>query len=189
MLDALISSKTRIKLLLKFFLNSQTTAYLRSLESEFGDSSNAIRVELNRMEEAGLLTTAAEGNKKVYRANTAHPLFAEIHAILLKNFGLDRILETVIGRLGEVRQVWLAGEFARGLDGHIIDLIFVGNIDKNYLLNLVGKAEKLISRKIRYVIYSEEEFASGSLDRFNPRPFLLWAEPEKMTLGNGANQI
>ena len=50
MLETLISSKTRIKLLLKFFLNSKTKSYLRNLESEFGESTNAIRVELNRLE-------------------------------------------------------------------------------------------------------------------------------------------
>ena len=56
MIETLISSKTRIKLLLKFFLNSNTTSYLRSLESEFGESTNAIRVELNRLENAGMLS-------------------------------------------------------------------------------------------------------------------------------------
>jgi len=57
MIEALISSKTRIKLLLKFFLNSSNKSYLRGLESEFGDSTNGIRLELNKLEEAGLLTT------------------------------------------------------------------------------------------------------------------------------------
>ena len=51
MLDTLITSKTRIKLLLKFFLNAQTKSYLRSLEGEFGESTNAIRLELNKFEE------------------------------------------------------------------------------------------------------------------------------------------
>ncbi|MEI6410390.1 MAG: ArsR family transcriptional regulator, partial [Bacteroidota bacterium] len=107
MIDALISSKTRIKLLLKFFLNSNTTAYLRSLESEFGESSNGIRVELNRMEDAGLLVSNSDGNKKIFQANTAHPLFREIHNILLKHIGLDQVIETVIQRLGDVQRVYL----------------------------------------------------------------------------------
>ena len=55
MLDSLITSKTRIKLLLKFFLNSSMKAYLRGLAEEFGESTNAIRLELNHLEEAGLL--------------------------------------------------------------------------------------------------------------------------------------
>ncbi len=50
MLGTLITSKTRVKLLLKFFLNSNAKAHLRGLETEFGESSNAIRLELNRFE-------------------------------------------------------------------------------------------------------------------------------------------
>ena len=92
MIDALISSKTRIKLLLKFFLNSHATAYLRSLESEFGESSNGIRLELNRLEKAGLLCSESEGNKKIFRANTTHPLFSEIHNIVMKHIGLDQVV-------------------------------------------------------------------------------------------------
>ena len=53
MLESLITSKTRIKLLLKFFLNSSTKAYLRGLEAEFGESTKAIRLELNRFEQIG----------------------------------------------------------------------------------------------------------------------------------------
>jgi predicted transcriptional regulator len=72
MIETLISSKTRIKLLLKFFLNSETTSYLRHLESEFGESTNAIRLELNKLEEAGMLNSQFEGNKKIYQANKQH---------------------------------------------------------------------------------------------------------------------
>ena len=147
MIETLISSKTRIKLLLKFFLNSRTTAYLRGLESEFGESTNAIRLELNRFEEAGMLTSNMQGNKKIFRANTQHPLFDEIHSIIRKQIGLDHIVETVVERLGDVEQVYLAGQFARGIDSQIIDLIFIGNIDKMYLINLIEKAEKTHSSK------------------------------------------
>ena len=95
MLDTLITSKTRIKLLLKFFLNSNNTGYLRDLEGEFRESTNAIRQELNRFENAGLLTSVLSGNKKVFRANTSHPLFRDIHNILLKYTGIDRVMDEV----------------------------------------------------------------------------------------------
>ena len=138
MIEALISSKTRIKLLLKFFLNSNTTAYLRGLESEFGESSNAIRLELNRFEDAGMLESRLDGNKKMFQANTQHPLFREVHNIILKYVGLDHVIENVIERLGEVQKVFLVGDFSKGIDSRIIDLIFIGNdIDKTYLLHLV----------------------------------------------------
>ncbi|HMO40787.1 MAG TPA: ArsR family transcriptional regulator, partial [Saprospiraceae bacterium] len=168
MIEALISSKTRIKLLLKFFLNSNATAYLRGLESEFGESSNAIRLELNRFEEAGMIESRMDGNKKIFQANTQHPLFKELHNILLKYVGLDQIIETVIERLGEVQKVFLVGDFSKGLDSKIIDLIFIGDVDKGYLLQLVDKAEGLIHRKIRYLIYSEAEATAIDWAKYNP---------------------
>ena len=67
MLDSLITSKTRIKLLLKFFLNTSTHAYLRGLADEFGELTNALRLELNHLENAGLLKAENERNKKVCR--------------------------------------------------------------------------------------------------------------------------
>jgi DNA-binding transcriptional ArsR family regulator len=177
MIEALISSKTRIKLLLKFFLNSNTTAYLRGLESEFGESSNAIRLELNRFEDAGMLESRLDGNKKMFQANTKHPLFREVHNIILKYVGLDQVVETVIERLGEVQKVFLVGDFSKGIDSRIIDLIFIGNdIDKTYLLHLVEKAEGLINRKIRYLIYTEEEALAVDWERYDPKPLLLWSQ-------------
>lgn len=176
MIETLISSKTRIKLLLKFFLNSKTTGYLRNLESEFGESTNAIRQELNRFEGAGMLTSGMEGNKKVFRANTGHPLFEEVHKILLKYVGLDKVIEHVIKRLGNVEQVFLAGEMAKGLDSSVIDLIIVGEPDKNYLVDLIEKAEKLIKRKVRYLVYSVEDFRNDPSLVDSPS-LLLWSNP------------
>jgi predicted nucleotidyltransferase len=153
MIEALISSKTRIKLLLKFFLNSNNTGYLRSLESEFGESSNAIRVELNRFEEAGMLSSFNKGNRKYFQANTKHPLYNEMNSIIRKQFGIDKIIENIIESLGNVERVYVAGALAKGLDSKIIDLIFVGDINKEYLIKLIEKVENLIFRKIRYVVY------------------------------------
>jgi hypothetical protein len=175
MIEALISSKTRIKLLLKFFLNSNTTAYLRGLEGEFGESSNAIRIEINRFEDAGLLKSELVGNKKMFQANTLHPLFREIHNILLKHVGIDRVLEEVINRLGAVEKVYLIGDFSKGMDSNIIDLILVGDIDKAYLINLIEKAENLMLRKIRYVIYPTQEMLNVDWKRFDPAPLLIWS--------------
>ncbi len=178
MIATLISSKTRIKLLLKFFLNSSTTAYLRSLENEFGESTNAIRLELNRLEEAGMLTSFLKGNKKFFQANTRHPLFGEIQNMLMKTIGLDQIIQTVIERLGDVEKVFLVGEFAKGLDSPIIDLIFIGNIDKNYLVSLVERAEEMVNRKIRYLIYEQSEFIGHSASGFAPEALLLWSRDD-----------
>ena len=74
MLDTLITSKTRVKLLLKFFLNAESRSYLRGLESEFHESTNAIRLELNKFEKAGLLISEKEGNRKFFKKKKKAPI-------------------------------------------------------------------------------------------------------------------
>ncbi len=158
MLDALITSKTRMKLLLRFFLNANNESYLRSLSEEFGDSTNAIRIELNKFEKAGLLNARMQGNKKLFKANTNHPLYTDIHSILLKHVGVDKIVEKVVMQLGDVEKVFLQGDLARGIDSGIVDLIFVGsNINKGYLEKLVQKAAKMISKAVKYDIFTPQE--------------------------------
>ncbi len=174
MIETLISSKTRIKLLLKFFLNSDATAYLRGLESEFGDSSNSIRLELNRFEKAGMLRSFSKGNKKIFTANTDHPLYSEVNSIVLKYLGFDQIIETVIKRLGKVEKVYITGDFALGKNSPIIDLVFSGDIDKGYLVELVGKVEKLIKRRLRYLHYVSTKDAESYLKSTDEKNLLLW---------------
>jgi predicted nucleotidyltransferase len=160
LIDTLISSKTRLKLLLKFFLNSKTTAYLRGLECEFGESTNAIRLELNRFEAAGLLETHSSGNKKIYQANTKHPIFPDIQNIIKKYIGIDQIVEKVVSRLGDIRKVYVIGDFANGKDSKVIDLLIVAQqLNRNYLSELIEKTETLIHHKISYIILNETELA------------------------------
>jgi hypothetical protein len=159
MLEALITSKTRIKLMLKFFLNSGSTGYLRGLEPEFGESTNAIRQELNRFEAAGLLKTVSEGNKKVYRANTKHPLFKDINSLVRKYIGIDELVDNVIQNLGELQSIYLIGDLAAGIDSKDIGILVIGDaVDLDYLGTLCQKAQELISRKIRYAVFTVEEF-------------------------------
>lgn len=176
MIETLISSKTRIKLMLKFFFNSNTKAYLRALESEFGESSNAIRLELNRFEKAGMLSSFLEGNKKFYSANTGHPLFNEIRNLIIKHIELDKVIDNILNRLGNLKAAYLVGSFAKGLDSHLIDLILIGEVDRDYLIQLIAKMESMIKRKIRYIIYTEKEFEFLEQSGQDSEPLLIWAE-------------
>lgn len=158
MLESLITSQTRIKLLTKFFLNANTTAYLRGLAEEFGESSNAIRVELNRFGKAELLTSFHSGNKKIYRANTAHPLFPDIHNIILKHLAIDKLVEQLVQHSGNLREAWLTGDFARGTETPVIDVTLIGTaFNRDSLFGLITNAEKLMKRKIRYITLSMDE--------------------------------
>ena len=174
MLDSFITSKTRVRLLLKFFLNPGTSAYLRGLADEFGESTNSVRVELNRLSEAGILESTDEGRTKVYRANEKHPLFPEIQRIVAKTVGLDRLVEQVVSRLGNVELALITGDYARGVDSGLIDLVLVGNIDQSYLAELVKKAEGLIGRKIRTLVLAREEYEKLEEKFAKEKALVVW---------------
>ena len=158
MIESLITNKTRLKLLLKFFLNKETTSYLRNLEQEFGESSNAIRLELNRLEQADLLVSNFNGNRKYFRANDNHPLYSEINSILQKTVGLDTVIDKILKNVGDLNEAYLIGDLAIGKESGIIDLLLVGDdIDTRFVVALVSKAEKLLNKKIRYLVLSEKE--------------------------------
>jgi DNA-binding transcriptional ArsR family regulator len=174
MLDALITSKTRIRLLVKFFLNPAMSAYLRELAEEFGESTNAVRVELNRLSEAGILESESKGNVVLYKAKTSHPLFPEIKSIVNKYTGVDRVIEDVVQRLGKVERAYLVGDYAAGRDTGIIDLILLGEVDKGYLDLLIDKAEKIVNRRIRYLIMNREEL-KRYLEYYNGQLVVMWS--------------
>lgn len=177
MIETLISSKTRLKLLLKFFINSNNTAYLRNLEEEFGESTNGIRLELNKFEKAGFLASSSVGNKKIFRVNTSHPLFPDINKIILKTTGLEYVVDYVLQRIGDLEKVYLVGKLSKGQDTNIIDLVLVGeNLNKTFLLEQIEKAEIKLKKKIRYVYYRKDEFSIDKINEPGMHPLLLWSK-------------
>jgi hypothetical protein len=149
LLDSLIQSRTRIRLLTRLFLNPEQAGYLRGLEKELGENSNALRIELNRFEEAGLVLPEWRGHRKWFRVNRDFPLFAELHSIALKHFGIDRVVDQVLRKIGPVRSVHLVGSLAAGLDADTIEvLILASDVNRAELDRLTAKAETLIGRKI-----------------------------------------
>ena len=149
---------------------------MRGLEAEFGESSNAIRVELNKLEDAGLLNSYAQGNRKYFQANAHHPLYSDINNILLKYTGLDRVVEAVVHKLGDLDRAYVVGKLAKGLRSDIIDLVFVGDIDKAYLLSLVERVENALKKKVKYVTYSLSEFDEKLLVTNHTDFLLLWSK-------------
>lgn len=142
MLESLITSKTRLRLLVKFFVNSETQSHLRGLADEFNESTNAIRKELNNLTLVRILVKKSLKNKTAYKANTQHPFFSNIQEIIRKYLGLDRLLEQILDRMGEVNQVILVGDIARGIDSGKIDVVVTGdNLKKGYTLGISKRIE------------------------------------------------
>tara|TARA_B110000008_G_scaffold15480_1_gene14520 strand:+ start:1280 stop:1786 length:507 start_codon:yes stop_codon:yes gene_type:complete len=156
MLETLITSKTRIRLLIKFFVNIANKGYLNSLANEFGESTNSVRKELNNLSSAGYLEKHNQNNKVIYSANISHPLFKIIQKIVHKHLGIEEILANVYNRVGDVKKVLLLGDYAKGIDSGQIEVLIIGNnIDKKYLDRITPKIEKKIKRNVIFFVSSK----------------------------------
>ena len=177
LLTGIISSKTRIKLLVRLFYNPQTRSYLRELAKEFNVSTNAIREELNLLRETNLLKSERSGRLVYYMANQKHPLFEDLNSMVGKVMGIDKVIDGIIHRLGDLERAYLIDDYAEGKDTGIIDLLLVGDIDRYHLNDLSRKTERYIKRKIRSIVLSREEY-EDLLPKLKKRPsVLIWRAP------------
>ena len=170
----LISSKTRIKLLIRLFFNPNTRSYLRELSKEFGVSTNSVREELNQLKKTGLLESEKDGRQIYYQANTGHPLFPELKSMVSKVMGLDQVIDGIVNRLGDLELACLLDDYAEGKDTGIIDLLLVGNINQYHLNDLSRKTERYIKRKIRSLVLTREEYEALKPTLKHRPSLLVW---------------
>ena len=156
MLGELITSKTRLRLLIKFFISQANRGYLNGLATEMGESTNSIRKELNHLQGAGYLEKVKVDNKVEYRANVNHPLFEVMQKVVFKHLGLEDVVEKVLERMGGVDQIILIGDYAKGNDlGHIEVFLIGQGLNMEYIAQLEDKIEDLIGRKISFYLASK----------------------------------
>lgn len=164
MLNQLITSKTRLRLLIKFFISQANRGYLNGLATEFNESTNAIRKELNHLSEAGYLEKFKDNNKVSYKANTQHPLFDVLQKVVFKHLGLEEIVERVLERMGPVQKILLVGDYAQGLDSGTIDVVLIGNqLNTEYIAGLEEKVEGLIDRKVNFYLATKPNPTQNSI--------------------------
>ena len=152
MLNELITSKTRYKLLLKFFLNQDSTSYLRNLERELNESANSIRTELTKLENLQLLISSMEGNKKVYQVNLSNIFFLDIRNMLLKESGYDIIKSILYQGIGGLQDIYIQNNSNMELN-NMAYLILVGeNLIALTIKPLINEIEIIINKKVEFIV-------------------------------------
>ena len=141
-------------MLIKFFVSAANNGYLNGLANEFNESTNSIRKELNNLSSAGYLLKSKQNNRVIYNANTSHPMFAVLQKIVRQHLGLEEIVEAVIGRIGDVDQIALSGDYAKGIDSGNIEIIINGsNVNNDYLKKIKPKIKRKIGgRDISFLL-------------------------------------
>lgn len=153
-----------MRLLIKFFVNQANRGYLNGLAAEFNESTNSIRKELNHLSEAGYLEKYKDNNKIAYKANIKHPMFEILQKVVLKHLGLEEIIDHVLAQIGEVNEIHVLGDYAKGIDTGLIEVLLIGNeLNTKYLTNLEEKIEKLIERKVQFIISNRKSSEQHSI--------------------------
>ena len=170
MLGELITSKTRLRLLIKFFVSQANKGHLNGLANEMGESTNGIRKELNHLESAGYLKKVKNNNKVEYKANIEHPLFEPLKKVVFKHLGFLDLVENVLERMGDVDQIILVGDYAKGNDTGLIEVFLIGqNLNMEYISYLESKVENLIGRKVSFYLASKFMSTKEHIVLFNSR--------------------
>ena len=127
--------------------------HLRGLAEEFGESTNSIRKELNNLSEAGLLIKTEDKNRVDYQANPDHAFFSNLQDLIQKYLGLDKLIQAVLERMGQVSQIALVGDYARGIDSGRIEVQITGEqLNEAYLENVSNKLKALIDKEVVFHI-------------------------------------
>ena len=172
--DGLITSKMRIRIILRLFLNPEQKTYIRELAEEMEASPSQVSEELKKLSATGLLHTEKSGRQVNYSANQDHPLYPDLHSMVKKALGMDSILDSILERLGDLHLAFLLDDYAQGKDTGLIDLLLVGDIDRENLDDLVNKTEKYINRKIRTFVLSHSEYEEMKTVFSGKPKLLLW---------------
>ncbi len=143
-------------MLIKFFVSAANKGYLNGLANEFNESTNSIRKELNNLSDAGYLLRSKQNNRVIYNADTKHPLFKVLQKIVRQHLGLEEIVETVISRMGDLDIIALTGDYAKGIDSGLIQILIIGDkVNNEYLENLKPKIKNKTSRDVDFIIDSK----------------------------------
>jgi len=184
MLEKLFTSKTRVKLLNLFLINPETEFYVREIARITEENTNAIRRELQNLEDIGLLLSEKKGNLKYYAINKKMPIYTELTNIILKTGGVGRTLSENLTRLGSIEAAFIYGSFASGSAGSKsdIDLFIIGQVHEDELIRCIEKLEKKLCREINYVLFTPAEFSQRIS---NNDPFIKNVLSEKRVMLTG----
>jgi len=127
--------------------------YLNGLATDMNESTNSIRKELNNLYSAGYISKFKTNNKVQYRVNVEHPLYEVLKKVVYKYLGLEDLVDEVLERIGNVKQIILIGDYAVGIDSGTIEVFLIGkNLNTEYINQLEKKIEKLIGRKVNFYL-------------------------------------
>jgi len=185
-LKALFTSQARLEVLKLFFLRSSGRHYMREISSLTDQPVRAIQRELARLEDADLLISSVDGNRKYFTANRQSPVFSELRAIMVKTAGIGDQLKKILQEQSDTIQVaFIFGSFARGLEtaASDIDIMVIGVITSRELSRLLKPLKEELDREMNPVTIRVHEFQKN-VEKGDPFTQSILEEPKIFLIGD-----
>lgn len=160
-LEDLIISKVRVKILSLFLSHPGMIFHVRDIVRKVDEEINAVRRELAHMEKSGMVTKEARANRLFYMFRKDHPLYFELLDLIGKTTGLGWDILKHRPKLGKIKYAMLSGRFLRALPKRgstDVDLLIVGTVVLPELAQIVKLEETKRGRELNYTVMTEEEF-------------------------------
>jgi len=159
-IDRLFGSTTRVALLSKMMMNPDRSFFIRELSRELRIPYGMLYKEEKNLVSLNILTEEKKGKVTLVTVNKKLPYFAEIRRLMTKTTGLADLMKSALSRLRGIRYALIYGSFASGEESESsdIDLLVIGDVEEEKVLNAISETEKEVEREINYILWSEKEF-------------------------------
>lgn len=160
MLKDLFVSEVRINILRLMLTGPNEQFHVRAIVRAVDAEINAVRRELAKLEEMGLLRKRQSGNRLYYKADTSHIFYSELLAMVSKKEGVGGLILKNAKDLGTIKFAVLSTAFLRGRKSTVldVDVFVVGDIDLEVMKRLISISEREMGVEINYSVMSEEDF-------------------------------
>jgi len=169
MLEHLFGSKTRVRLLRLFFAEPEKMYFVRELTRILDVQINAVRRELELLEEAGIVEEVKGGDipgndpqsiRKYYRLSQSSLLFPELQALIYKEKLLNEhlFIEELKVKAGDgLKMLVLSGHFTDD-EKAPTDMLIIGDVREKAITSLIEQYEHDHRVSFRYTFMKEQEF-------------------------------
>jgi predicted nucleotidyltransferase len=155
--DLLFPLQYRGKALALLLLQPERRLHVREIARLTGTVAGTMNKELGRLQRAGLLERHSVGNQLQYCANTQHPVYQELSALLRKTIGLADVLSLALMPVADrISVAFVFGSVAQGSDTALsdVDVMVIGEVDFGEVVNLVFDAQTTLQREINPKVFS-----------------------------------
>ena len=160
MLKDLFVSEVRVNILKTLLPYPERSLHVRAIVREVGTEINAVRRELERLENLGLLKKRQSSNRLYYTVDTSNLYYTDLLSLISKESGLGADVYNSRKELGDIKFAILSRKYSRNIPSSTldVDLFVIGAVNFEVLESIIRENEQKVGREIHYSVMGEDEF-------------------------------